>query len=188
MGITLFEWVFPLREGLGWCWLPVVSCNPCKERDTVGVHIPANAWLPVLVSSSCQLGNAFFFLAPKPSLSLLPDNVVLKIMSFLDIPSLMSLAQINHRYYLLHSDEFIWTDVDLSTVPRLDVQKVKKLIREKLHPALWRLTLQSNAIQCQRQPKMRPIITGSALDDLFKKCPNVRSIKLDNVDVLQVSS
>ena len=63
---------------------------------------------------------------------------------------------------------------------------MKKFIREKLHPALWRLTLRSNAIECQRRPKMRPIITGAALDELFKKCPNIQTITLDNVDLSQV--
>ncbi|CAI8013209.1 F-box/LRR-repeat protein 12 [Geodia barretti] len=125
-------------------------------------------------------------IAVEPSLSLLPDNVVLKIMSFLDVPSMMSLARINRRFYLLHSDEYIWSDVDLSTVPKLDVQRMKKFIREKLHPALWRLTLRSNAIECQRRPKMRPIITGAALDELFKKCPNIQTITLDNVDLSQL--
>ena len=125
-------------------------------------------------------------IAVEPSLSLLPDNVVLKIMSFLDVPSMMSLARINRRFYLLHSDEYIWSDVDLGTVPKLDVQRMKKFIREKLHPALWRLTLRSNAIECQRRPKMRPIITGAALDELFKKCPNIQTITLDNVDLSQV--
>ena len=127
-------------------------------------------------------------IAAEPSLSLLPDNVALKIMSFLDIPSLVSLARTNRRFYLLHSDGYIWSDVDLSTVSKLGVQRIKRFIREKLHPTLWRVTLRSNAIGCQRQPKMRPVVTGAALDELFKKCSSIQAIKLDNVDLSQVHS
>ena len=124
--------------------------------------------------------------ASEPSLSLLPDNVALRIMWYLDLPSLISLAKVNRRYYHLHSDEYIWTDVDLSTVPKLNVQRIKRLIREKLHPALWRVTLQSNAHQCQRNSTLRPVITSAALDDLFTKCPKIRTIKLDCCDLSQV--
>ena len=108
-------------------------------------------------------------------------------MTLLDICSLLRLSQVNRRYYLLHSDECIWTDVDLSTITWLDVRIVKKLIRDKLHPALWRLSLRSNAVECQRKPKLRPIMTSSALDDIFKKCPHVRIIRLHNFDISQVT-
>ena len=108
-------------------------------------------------------------------------------MTLLDIRSLLRLSQVNRRYYLLHSDECIWTDVDLSTVAWQDVRIVKKLIRDKLHPTLWRLTLRSNAVECQRKPKLRPIMTSSALDDIFRKCPHVRIIRLHNFDISQVT-
>ena len=132
----------------------------------------------------CMLAS--FLTASQPSLSLLPDNIALKIISYLDIPSMISLAKVNHRYYHLHLDEFIWTDVDLSTIPRLDVRKLKQLIREKLHHALWRITLRSNAVECQRHSSMRPIVTSSAVDELFQKCCTIRNIKLENVDLSQV--
>lgn len=125
-------------------------------------------------------------LASQPSLALLPDNVALKIMSFLDITSLISLSRTNRRYYTLHTDESIWKDVDLSTIAWLDVQTLKRLVRDKLHPALWRLTLRSNAMECQRQPKLRPIITSSALNDIFRKCHYIRNISLHNLDLSQV--
>lgn len=104
-------------------------------------------------------------------------------MALLDIPSLLCLSRVNRRYYHLHSDEYIWTDVDLTTVPKLNVQLVKKVIRDKLHPALWRLTLCSNAAECQRKPKLRPSITSSALDDIFRKCQRIRCIRLHNFEV-----
>jgi hypothetical protein len=124
--------------------------------------------------------------ASEPSLALIPDNVALRIMTLLDIHSLLRLSQVNKRYYLLHSDECIWTDVDLSTVAWSDVRIVKKVIRDKLHPALWRLTLRSNAVECQRKPKLRPIMTSSALDDIFRKCPHIRIIRLHNFDISQL--
>lgn len=107
-------------------------------------------------------------------------------MALLDIPSLFCLSRINRRYYHLHSDEYIWTDVDLTTVPKLNVQLVKNVIRDKLHPALWRLTLCSNAAERQRKPKLRPPITSSALDDIFRKCRHIRCIRLHNFDISQV--
>lgn len=125
-------------------------------------------------------------LASQPSLALLPDNVALRIMALLDIPSLLSLSQVSQRFYLLHSDEYIWTDVDLTTITKLDVQTLKRLVRDKFHPGLWRLTIRSNAVECQKKHKLRPVITSSALDDIFKKCPQVRQLTLYNCDILLV--
>lgn len=107
-------------------------------------------------------------------------------MSLLDILSLIRFSRVNKRYHLLYTDEYLWSDVDLSTIPRLDVQKVKKVIRDRLHPALWRVTLKSNAVECQRKSTLRPIITSSALDELFKKCPLIQDIHLHNCDLGQV--
>ena len=111
---------------------------------------------------------------------------MLMVMSLLDIPSLLQLSQVNKRCYLLFTDEYIWSDVNLSTIPKLDVGKVKKIIRDRLSPRLWRLKLQSNAVECQRRHTLRPIITSAALDELFKKCPYVKIIYLHNCDLGQV--
>ena len=124
--------------------------------------------------------------ASQPSFGFLPDSIALRIMALLDILSLFSLSQVNRRYYLLHSDEFIWTDVDLSTIPRLNVHTVKKLVCNKLHPRLWRLILRSNAVECQRKHKLRPALTSSSLDDIFRRCPTIRNITLLNCDLSQV--
>lgn len=124
--------------------------------------------------------------ATGPSLTLMPDNIVLWILSLLDVPSLMNIARVNRRFYQLHSDEYVWRDVDLSTLSKLNVKRLKDIISKKLHPSLWRLSIQSNAVECQANSKMRPIINSVTMDELFKKCPQMRIIKLVNIDLTKV--
>ena len=140
----------------------------------------------LLIISLLEFSAFNFFTGPQPFLTFLPDNVMLMVMSLLDIPSLLQLSQVNKRCHLLFMDEYLWTDVDLSTVPKLNVGKFKKIIRDRLSPRLWRLKLQSNAVECQRKHTLRPIITSVALDELFKKCPCVKIIHFHNCDFGQV--
>ena len=120
--------------------------------------------------------------SPQPSLHCLPDNLVLYIMSFLDALSLFRLGKVSKRFYHLHQDKSNWLAVDLTTLRQLNVQRLKKLIKDLLHCDLYAIRLRSNATSCMVK-KSRPVVTPDALTDLLRKCGNIKSIVLEDCDL-----
>lgn len=122
----------------------------------------------------------FETIASQPILELLPDNIILTIMNYLDVTSLVQLSRVCRRFYHLYTDESVWSDVDLTTIAsRLDVRKLKKIIHERLPGSLIGIRLASTKKQ---------FVTGVALDELFDRCPNIRAITLKGCDLTQLPS
>lgn len=146
-----------------------------RRFETIGKpHAPWN----FVNSSNFQI--LFMFLASQPILELLPDNIILTIMNYLDVTSLVQLSRVCRRFYHLYTDESVWNDVDLTTIAsRLDVRKLKKIIHERLPGSLIGIRLASTKKQ---------FVTGVALDELFDRCPNIRAITLKGCDLTQVKS
>ena len=124
--------------------------------------------------------------APHATLDGLPDNIVLFIMTFLDLRSLVMLSRACRRFHHLYSDESIWEEVDLSresTGVRLDARKLKQIVRTHLSESVLSVKLSSNAFSSSKPP----IVTEPVLDLLFERCPNIQRISLHKCDLTTVS-
>lgn len=131
--------------------------------------------------------NGTFFVAPCPILEGLPDNIMLCIMSLLDLQSLVNLSRVCVRFHHLYSDESIWSSVDLTRESigcKLDPNKLKKIIRFHLSEFVRCVKLSSNANSLSSN---KPAVTESVLDLLFERCPNITSIALHKCDMTIVS-
>ncbi|XP_011409088.1 PREDICTED: F-box/LRR-repeat protein 12-like [Amphimedon queenslandica] len=121
--------------------------------------------------------------SPEPNLDCLPDTLTLYIMGKLDIVSLVRLARTCKRFYHLHREECLWTNVDMTTLPQIDVRKMKKIIENYVSPKLQIISIQSN-FRLNRAKK--PKIDGNVLDFLFKRCPSIKYLRLLNCDLSEV--
>ena len=118
--------------------------------------------------------------SPEPNLDCLPDTLTLYIMGKLDIVSLVRLARTCKRFYHLHREECLWTNVDMTTLPQIDVRKMKKIIENYVSPKLEIISIQSN-FKLNRAKK--PKIDANVLDFLIKRCPSVKYLRLLNCDL-----
>ena len=135
-------------------------------------------------------GMHLCFIAPQASLDGMPDNILLLIMKNLGnrLKSLIVLSRVCRRFYILHLDESVWSDVELtkeSIGTKLESRQLKKIINNYLPRTLWRIKLASNA---HSHSARNPTVTASIVNDLFTKCPNVKSVILENCDVSLVSA
>ncbi|XP_064405836.1 F-box/LRR-repeat protein 12-like isoform X2 [Halichondria panicea] len=126
-------------------------------------------------------------LAPRPILDGLPDNIMLCILSLLDIWSLIKMSRVCKRFHHLYSDEFIWNSVDLTRESvgfKLDPRRLKNIIRLNLPKSVSRVKLSSNAFSLSSK---QPVVTESVFDLLFERCPNITSIAVHQCDMTVLS-
>ena len=122
--------------------------------------------------------------SPKPSLDCLPDTITLYVMGKLDIVSLIRLARTCKRFYHLHREEKLWTNVDMTTLPPLDVRKIKKVIENYISPKLEVIRIQSNfQSSFQSTHSKKPKIDTNVLDFLVRKCPSIKDLQILNCDL-----
>ena len=125
----------------------------------------------------------FIVAAPQPSLELLPDNLLLRILSLLDVHSLISLSRVCKRFHHLYTDEYIWNDADLrsrSVGSKLNVHKLKKIVHDRIPSTLQKVKLSSN------HPRKPPVVTAAVLNDLLNKCSGVKNITVETCDLTTV--
>lgn len=133
--------------------------------------------------------NLVLCIAPKASLEGMPDNVVLLIMKLLrgNVRSLVMMSRVCRRFHHLHYEDSIKSDIELtkeSIGTKLDCRKLRKIITSYLPSTVWRVKLTSNA---NTHSSKNPIVNASVINDLFTKCPKIKSIILENCDLSSVS-
>ena len=123
--------------------------------------------------------------APSPTLEGLPDDVLLCIMGHLTVLSLFYMSLVCRRFLFLSRDRSVWESVELtqeSIGKRVDSQKLKKLIRERLSSSVTRVVVEETF------PKKGNLaVTEALLDLLFNTCPKIRTIVLMRCDFTKVS-
>ena len=75
----------------------------------------------------------------------------------------------------------------MSTLPQMDIRKMKKFIDQKLPPDLHVVQIQSS-YELRGRASHKPKIDSSVLNALIEKCPNIRKIKLMNCDLSFLTS
>ena len=103
-------------------------------------------------------------------LDLLPDDILLNIMSLLDTTSVIMLSRVCKRFHDLHGDPSVWRDVDLTYKPTENFGQIMCL--KYLGPYTWRVKVSFWLKRVHLQGD------GELIEDLFAKCPNIRSITL----------
>lgn len=73
-------------------------------------------------------------------------------------------------------------DVNMTTLPSMDVRKIKKVIEQYLSPKLYSVHIQSNYQLKAKKPK----IDVNILDTLVSRCPDIKAIQLLNCDLSEV--
>ena len=127
-----------------------------------------------------------FIIAPNATLEGLPDNIILSIMTLLDLRSLVLVSRVCRRFHHLYLDESIWISVDLtrdSVGSKIDSRILKNIIRTHLPTSLREIKLSSNA---PSHASKNPVITVSLLDLLFAKCPRIERLTLEKCDLTTV--
>lgn len=101
-------------------------------------------------------------------------------MVLLDARSILRLACVCRRLHALHSHEYAWQNVDLSTLAkRLDVRRLKSIIHHKLPISMSQIRIVSEG-------KSKHVVNEKAMDDLFIKCPNIKTLILEFCDLTEV--
>ena len=104
-------------------------------------------------------------------------------MYYLDVVSLFRISRVCKRFFHLGQEEMLWTHVDMTTLPSIDLRKIRKFIDQKLSPKLHSISMQSSF---QLKAK-RPRIDNNVLNALVEKCPNIKKIELRNCDLSALS-
>ena len=123
------------------------------------------------------------FLAPYASLDGLPDNVILLILSYLNVVSLVLLSRVCRRFHRLSRDVSAWESVELTRASmgrRLNSVTLKRVIRTHLPLSLRRVTLE------ETNPRGNAVITEALIELLFGCCPRMESIALLHCDMKKV--
>ena len=108
-------------------------------------------------------------------LDLLPNDILLNIMCLLDTTSVILLSRVCKRFYDLHGDPSVWRDVHLTDKPTENVgqimcsNNIMNIMTKYLGPYTWRVNV---SFWLKRQGD------GVLFEDLFARCPNIRSITL----------
>ena len=107
-------------------------------------------------------------------LDLLPDDIVLNIMSLLDITSVILLSRVCKRFHQLHGNPAVWRDVDLTYYNKTSDLDNEIVCLKYLGPYTWRVKYYAFLPEVLLQLENG----GVPIEDLFAKCPNIRSITL----------
>lgn len=109
------------------------------------------------------------FVAASNQLELLPDNVLLLIMWYLDSVSLKYVGAVNRRLHHLSNDWSLWREVDLSLVAKSQSnRKLQRIIHHVLKPCTVKLRIFAY--------KSKFNLTNNVLKLLHIKCPQISDL------------
>ena len=131
-----------------------------------------------------SLSPSLFSPAPSSCLDGLPDNVILLILSYLNLISLLFFSRVCRRFHHLSLDPSAWESVELTRESmggkKLSALALKRIVRSHLKPCLRRVVLEETNL------KGNAVVTDALLELLFSCCPRVQSITLLNCDTRKV--
>ena len=164
----------------------------CFSDDSAVCSLDASS-LSVKYNSSSSLvrGSSSPF-------DLLPDNVLLNILSYLPTNSLCQTASVSRRFYFLSWDPSLWNDIDLSGDDKLNLdlalvtclkivcrsQRTSLVQRVRLNGCsrLSDVGLSAVATRCpelrQLTVKRAPNVTNSGVMEIVKGCPSLTHLDL----------
>lgn len=108
-------------------------------------------------------------------------------MYYLDAASILRLSHVSKRFYHLTQDDYVWMNVDMSTLPYMDIRNTKKFIDLKLHPKLHTIKIQSS-YELRGKAARKPRVDLGVLNALIDKCPEIIDIELLNCDLTFITN
>ena len=108
-------------------------------------------------------------------------------MFYLDALSIIRLSRVSKRFYHLSMDEKVWLNVDMSTLPYMDIRNTKKFIDWKLSPKLRTISIQSG-YELKGKAARKPKVDLGVLNALVTKCTDIVEINLICCDLSFLNS
>lgn len=121
-------------------------------------------------------------LSVTPTLSWLPDSVLLEVLSFLPVRDLIRSCRVCKRWKSLVQDKSLWRCVDL-TPYKLNSKILWHLVRHWLGPSLQTLKIKGLLLSAKKQEFLTPAI----LQVLEKRFPNLESLHLEETSLRSLS-
>ncbi|XP_070794123.1 F-box/LRR-repeat protein 12 [Pituophis catenifer annectens] len=113
-----------------------------------------------------------------PTLSSLPDSLLLQILVWLPPRDRVGVARVCKRWHRLVRDNFLWRHVDLSSC-RISSKILWHLLRNYFQGNLRTLKLRGSLHSFRKQE----ILTSALLQALDKQCPKLHQLSLMEVDL-----
>uniref|UniRef100_A0A8C6VGF7 F-box and leucine rich repeat protein 12 n=1 Tax=Naja naja TaxID=35670 RepID=A0A8C6VGF7_NAJNA len=113
-----------------------------------------------------------------PTLSSLPDSLLLQIVVWLPPRDRVGVARVCKRWRRLVRDSFLWRHVDLSSC-RISSKILWHLLRNYFQGSLWTLKLQGSLFSFRKQE----VLTSALLQALGKRCPKLHQLSLMELDL-----
>ncbi|CAI9610453.1 unnamed protein product, partial [Staurois parvus] len=117
-----------------------------------------------------------------PTLSWLPDSVLLEVLSFLSVRDLIRSARVCKRWKRLVLDKSLWRHVDL-TPYKLDSKILWNLVRHWLGTSLKTLKIKGLLLSMKKQEFLTPAI----LQVLDKRYPSLENLHLEETHLRSLS-
>ncbi|XP_073677080.1 F-box/LRR-repeat protein 12-like [Garra rufa] len=118
------------------------------------------------------------------TLECFPENVLIDILSYLNVRELVRNSRVCRRWKQLVRDQRLWRTVDLSTWKRVSSRTLWVLLRQYLGRGLRCLRLRGLLLSVRRGA----FLTESWLQALRSKCPRLRRLCLQHTDLRNLRS
>ncbi|KAF4104582.1 hypothetical protein G5714_013913 [Onychostoma macrolepis] len=118
------------------------------------------------------------------TLEYFPENVLIDILSYLNVRELVRNSRVCRRWKQLVKDQRLWRAVDLSTWKGLTSRVLWVLLRQYLGHGLRRLRLRGLLLSARRGA----FLTESWLQTLCSKCPRLCRLCLQHTDLRRLRS
>lgn len=117
-----------------------------------------------------------------PTLSWLPDSVLLEVLSFLSVRDLIRSCRVCKRWRRLVLDKSLWRHVDL-TPCKLNSKILWRLVRHWLGTSMQTLKIKGLLLSAKKQEFLTPAI----LQVLEKRFPSLESLHLEETSLRSLS-
>ncbi|XP_064606850.1 F-box/LRR-repeat protein 12-like [Liolophura sinensis] len=129
------------------------------------------------------------------SLSALPDNILLEILSYLPVKELCMAGRVCRRWRRVVRDNSLWRHVDLSSYS-LNLQQMWKVIRTHFSPVLLSFQIKGycpNSKTSGPTRRKKQVLSSAMLRELKDRCPSIQTLCLyhcftKNIDAVDLPS
>ncbi|BFZ00298.1 hypothetical protein BsWGS_03337 [Bradybaena similaris] len=108
----------------------------------------------------------------------LPENVLLKIFSFLSVKDRCQSQRVCKQWKRLLCDYSVWRHVDLLEFP-IGLKTLLQLVRKRFSPHMSTLKLRGNYLKGDRNKEWEPL-SDAVLKMIAARCPHLQMLHLNN--------
>ncbi|XP_053321032.1 F-box/LRR-repeat protein 12 [Spea bombifrons] len=127
------------------------------------------------VGASC---GESYGITVSPTMSWLPDNVLLEVLGFLSVRDLIRSGRVCKRWKRLIMDKSLWKNVDL-TPYKLNSKIFWHLVRHRIGTSLQTLKVKGLLNSAKKQE----FLTSAVLQEMEKRYPNLENLHLEETSL-----